>query len=222
VAKLEYTVVELPAVWPGTRTVFKKRAPFKTQWTRTLELLGRELKHLSARKVEMALAVRPNSYDIRADGMLRADARPGPAVIVSFLDTDGHRQAYPCDTFSWWQDNVYAIAIVLEDLRRAERYGVQSALLRAGFKALPGAGGTVATLSTGQAAHFIARMAGAQRTPAEIERVADAIQSDRELAVMAMREAKAKTHPDAGGTNQDWTLLQESERIIRAHFGGSL
>src|SRR4051812_25923572 len=141
---LEYTVTDLPPVWPGKRTGHRKTAPFKTQWSRTLHILERELKHLGARKVEFALAIRLGA--LRQDGMLRADARPGPAVIVSFIDRDGHRQAYPCDTFAWWQDNLYAIAIVLEDLRRAERYGVQSALLRAGFKALPAAGGTIATL----------------------------------------------------------------------------
>lgn len=217
---LEYSVVELPPVWPGKRTARPKPAKFKTQWTRTLELLARELKHLGARKIEMALEIRHG--DLRRDGMLRAEARPKPAVILSFLDTDGNRQAYPCDTFAWWQDNLYAIAVVLEDLRRAERYGVQSALLRAGFKALPAAGGTVATLSTGQAAHFIARMAGAERTAEQIEGVAAAVKSDRELAQMAIREAKAKTHPDAGGKNQDWTLLREAERIIKAHHGGAL
>jgi len=149
---LEYSVTELPAVWPGkaTPTYSRKKAPFKTQWSRTLQVLERELKHLNARKIEMALAIRMG--DLRQDGMLRADARPGPAVILSFVDRDGHRQAYPCDTFGWWQDNLYAIAVVLEDLRRAERYGVQSALLRAGFKALPSSGATTPTLSTAQAA----------------------------------------------------------------------
>ncbi len=153
--------------------------------------------------------------DLRQDGQLRADARPGPAVIVSFLDRDGHRQAYPCDTFAWWQDNLYAIAIVLEDLRRAERYGVQSALLRAGFKALPAAGATVPTLSTNQAATLIARLVGSADASAR----AGEILANPSNAEFCLRLAKAKTHPDAGGRNEDWTLLQEAERIVRAHHG---
>jgi hypothetical protein len=213
---LEYVVTELPPVWPGKRTVRSRRAPFKTQWARTLNNLERELRHLGARKIEIALAIRLG--DLRQDGMLRADARPGAAVILSFLDRDGHRQAYPCDTFAWWQDNLYAVAVVLEDLRRAERYGVQSALLRAGFKALPSAGATTPTLSTNQAAYFIARMADAEN--ADI-RSRDVL-ANRVAATASVRVARAKTHPDAGGRNEDWTLLQEAVRIVTAHHGGAL
>lgn len=213
---LEYSVTELPPVWPGKKTTHRKRPLFKSQWARTLQVLERELKHLGARKVQIACEIRLG--DLRQDGQLRADARPGPAVILSFLDREGQRQAYPCDNFAWWQDNLYAIAVVLEDLRRAERYGVQSALLRAGFKALPNAGATTPTLSTGQAAHLIARMAGDD--PAEVS--AKTILADRQFALLLVRQARAKTHPDAGGRNEDWTLLQEAERIIKAHHGGTL
>lgn len=217
---LEYAVTELPPVWPGTRTSHPKRAPFKTQWARTLSLLERELKHLGARKVEIALAIRLG--DLRQDGMLRADARPGAAVILSFLDREGHRQAYPCDRFAWWQDNLYAIAVVLEDLRRAERYGVQSALIRAGFKALPAAGATTPTLSTMQAAYLIARLGADGYTPDDLDDFAASIKADREQARSWIRLAKARAHPDAGGRNEDWTLLQEAERILKAHHGGAL
>jgi hypothetical protein len=207
---LEYSVTELPPVWPGKKTVYRKRAPFKSQWAKTLHALERELKHLGARKVQIACEIRMG--DLRQDGQLRADARPGPAVILSFIDREGQRQAYPCDNFGWWQDNLYAIAVVLEDLRRAERYGVQSALLRAGFKALPNAGATTPTLSSGQAAHLIARLADDQGN-------AEAILSSGDWATSLIRRAKARTHPDAGGRNEDWTLLQEAERIIKAHHG---
>jgi len=210
---LTYTVTELPPVWPGRKTTYRKRAPFKSQWAKTLHALERELNHLGARKIEIALAIRLG--DLRQDGMLRADARPGPAVILSFVDREGQRQAYPCDNYGWWQDNLYAIAVVLEDLRRAERYGVQSALLRAGFKALPSAGGTVATLSTAQAASLIARLADDPDNEA-------AVLADRGWALALIRRAKARTHPDAGGRNEDWTLLQEAERIVTAHHGGKL
>ncbi len=215
---LAYRVVELPPVWPGKRTAYRKRAPFKTQWARTMKLLARELKLLGARKVEMALGIRPG--DLRQDGMLRADARPKPAVIVSFLDRDGQRQAYPCDTFAWWQDNVYAIGIVLEDLRRAERYGVQSALLRAGFKALPAAGNTTTTLTATQAAALVSRLAlnGDGTVTTEPPEALGSVDRARQL----YRMAQSKTHPDAGGSNQDWTLLQEARRVLAAHFGATL
>lgn len=206
---LSYVVTELPPVWPGRRTRTPKRAPFKTAWTKTLRLLERELGHLRARKVELALDLPRGAYDLRQDGMLRADARPRPAVILSFLDADGQRQAYPCDTFGWWQDNVYAIAVVLEDLRRAERYGVQPALLRAGFKALPAA--VTPTLSTEQAAEAVSKRGN--------HSVA-AIMASPTFARDAVRVARAKTHPDTnGGATADFQLVQEAARILAAHHG---
>ena len=145
--------------------------------------------------------------------MLRADARPGAAVIVSFIDRDGQRQAYPCDTFTWWQDNLYAIAVVLEDLRRAERYGVQSALLRAGFKALPSI--TTPTMSAESAAKSLALLSGN-------ESAIRAILTDIATATLAIRKALSKTHPDAGGRQEDFHLVQECKRILQAHHGKDL
>lgn len=214
---LEYTITDLPAVWPGKRTTVQKRAPFKTSWTRTTELLERETRHLGARKIEFALALRGH-WDLRQDGQLRADARPGPAVIVSFIDRDGQRQAYPCDRFGWWQDNLYAIAVVLEDLRRAERYGVQSALIRAGFKALPAT--TTTALSTEQAAMVVARrMADVNGGP---DAAARRIIVERSYARDGIRAAAARVHPDRGGTTDDFQLVQEAKRVLEAHHGGPL
>lgn len=213
--ELTYTIAALPPVWPGKQTPSwqRKRAPFKSQWSKTTQMLARELEYLGAKKVEIACEVR-GAYDIRQDGQLRADARPGAAVILSFLDRDSQRQAYPCDTFAWWQDNLYAIAIVLEDLRRAERYGVQSALIRAGFKALPQPGQTTTTLSTDSAASVIASFS---------QHAAAAIRSDAGIAQLAVRQALARTHPDKNAGDQKYFLeVSESKRVLEAHHGGSL
>ncbi|HEY4131676.1 MAG TPA: hypothetical protein VGM50_13740 [Gemmatimonadaceae bacterium] len=210
---LSYVVTELPTVWPGPR-VAAKRSPFKTQWTKTLALLEREIRHLGGSHVEFAVDVR-GPREINQNGTLRADARPANRVIVSFRRRDGKRLSFPCGTFAFWQDNVYAIAKALEALRMVERYGVSSTSQYEGFKALPSAGASTTTLSTGQAAGLIARLAGDEENTA-------AVQSSREWARNLVRRAKARTHPDVGGRNEDWTLLQEAERIIVAHHGGAL
>lgn len=211
-AELQYTLTELPPVWPGQRTRSPKRAPFKTQWSRTMNLLARELKYLSARNVEIALDLPRGAVDIRQDGMLRADARPRPAVILSFIGSDGQRQAYPCDTFAWWQDNVYAIAVVLEDLRRAERYGVQSALLRAGFKALPSQAS--ATLTAEQAAKVIAQ---------ESDAPALHILADSAAAKAAVRTALFRSHPDRNaGVRERYDRVDAARSVLATHFGVSL
>lgn len=211
---LTYTITDLPAVWPGKRTAFKKNAPFKSQHTRTLHALERELKHLGARKVELALELKRGGMDLRLDGMLKADARPLPAVILSFLDSDGQRQAYPCDTYGWWEDNLHAIAVVLEDLRRAERYGVQSSLLRAGFKALPSQ--ATSTMDASAAAEVIAIACDGFATPM-------LVLSDPEIAKSATRTAVFKTHPDRNdGRREKYDSVETAKRVLSSHHGVSL
>lgn len=209
---LQYSITDLPPVWPGKRTVYKKKAPFKSQYTRTLHALERELKHLGARNVELAMELTRGAFDLRQDGMLRADARPKPAVILSFLDREGTRQAYPCDTYGWWEDNLHAIAVVLEDLRRAERYGVQSALLRAGFKALPSQ--STPTMNAQDAARVIAGFA--ERTPI-------AVLSDASAAKEAVRMAVFRTHPDRNnGDRFDYDRVAAAKTVLSSHHGVSL
>lgn len=209
---LQYSITELPPVWPGKRTTFKKRAPFKVQWSKLTHQLERELKYLGARKVELAMDLPRGAVDIRQDGMLRADARPRPAVILSFIDSDGQRQAYPCDTFGWWQDNLWAIAVVLEDLRRAERYGVQSALLRAGFKALPAQATT--TMSAQQAAEALS---------AESDATPMAILANVSNLHGALRVARFRTHPDRnGGSRTRYDRVEQARETLAKHFGVSL
>ena len=211
---LQYTITDLPAVWPGKKTTSPKRAPFKTQWTRTMDLLERELKHLGARNVQIALDLPRGAAELRSDGMLRADARPKPAVILSFIDRDGQRQAYPCDRFGWWQDNLYAIAVVLEDLRRAERYGVQSSLIRAGFKALPGSGGTTNTeqgMTARSAAEVLARYVAFH---------AGLILDESSVFQAAAASAKRKSHPDAGGSTEAFQEVGQACAVLERRFAG--
>ena len=209
---LTYTITDLPPVWPGKRTPYPKTAPFKSAWTKDLAALDRELRHLGAKRVEIALDLKRGAMDLRQDGMLKADARPGRAIILSFLDRDGARHAYPCDTYGWWQDNVHAIAVVLEDLRRAERYGVQSALLRAGFKALPSQ--TAPTMDTAAAAAVITE--GTTYMDREIL-------SDVGIAKAAVRSAIHRTHPDRNdGERRDYDRVDTARKVLSSHFGVSL
>lgn len=211
-ADLNYTVTDLPPVWPGRRTSSPKNAPFKSAWTKTLHILAREIRLLGGRNVEIALDLPRGAMDLRRDGMLLADARPRHAVILSFIDGDGQRQAYPCDRFGWWQDNLYAIAVVLEDLRRAERYGVQSSLIRAGFKALPAQATT--TMSAERAA---AALAGITDAPVQH------ILSGADAARGAVRAAMFRTHPDRnGGARAQYDLVDEARTVLTSHFGVTL
>lgn len=112
------------AQWPGksTATHARKSSRFKAGWQDTLKLLERELNHLRAKEITIEGYFR--SQDIRNDGWPKSSARPSqPGVVLSFETKQG-RMAMPCDRFTDWEANLRAIALTLEHLRAAERYGV--------------------------------------------------------------------------------------------------
>lgn len=212
----EYTITDLPSPWPGVMTRTRIKAPFKSMWTITLANLGRELLKLGAKKIEIALELKDPIRDLRRDGKLSASARPGPPVVLSFLDANGSRHAYPCDRFTWWQDNLHAIAVVLEDLRRAERYGVQSSLIRAGFKALPAT--TSKPIDAIVASVIVADLLGSGHAyPSSV------ILSSADAARAAVRTAAHRWHPDKHeGKRDEWDLLEAARSALAGHHGVSV
>lgn len=104
----EYRFTPLPSTWPGKATPpwQQQRARLKRTWSEVLRVLEREVAHLRGVRAELAVDV--DARHLRNDGQLRADARPRtPGVVVSFANRDGRLQ-FPCDTFTFWQDNVDA------------------------------------------------------------------------------------------------------------------
>lgn len=100
----------------------RKRSQFDSPYSQTLQLLERELKHLQATHVVIQADVEPSQ--VRNDGLLRSGTTPrSPAIVLSFSSKYGDL-SYPCDTFTAWQDNLRAIALSLECLRKVDRYGV--------------------------------------------------------------------------------------------------
>jgi len=117
---MDYIIAPIE-VWPVTATKSRRTSQFKSSWSKTVDLLEREL-DLNAKHIVIQADV--SREDVRLDGMLRANARPkSPRVIISFGSKYGNL-SYPCDTFTFWQDNVRAIALALESLRKVDRYGV--------------------------------------------------------------------------------------------------
>lgn len=205
----DYRVVPLPDQWPGTPTapVFREQSRFKANWGPTLELLARELDILGAREITLAIDV-PLGM-IRQDGKPKGGARiQNPAVILSFR-AGADRLSFPCDRFNWWEDNVRAIALALEALRKIDRCGVQQGKQYQGYKQL--ASGTAPTMTTAAAARVIAEAAGGMR--------AIPIAHDFDLARAAVRVARKLTHPDNGGEARHFATVGEATRALEAHFG---
>lgn len=110
--------------WPGERSRSRAMSPFASNLSSTLGLLDRELRALRATDVWLEVAM--TESDFRQDGRPRAHAHAShPGVVLSFKSlTLGKELRYATDRFWKWQDNLRAIALGLEALRKVERYGI--------------------------------------------------------------------------------------------------
>lgn len=187
--------------WPGQFTRQRKRSPFRAGWGDTMRLLDDELRHLKASGVVVLMALTPG--EIRLDGRPRADARPQhPGVILCF-DGAGGPMRFPCDRFDDWADNVRAIALALEALRKVDRYGVTSRGEQyTGWAALPAPD---ATNAKQDAINFIRKIIGWS---------GGGPFASPEQAKAAIREAEKLTHPDRGGDPEKFKQVQAARRIL--------
>ena len=101
----------------------KHAAGMSVGWV-TLTLLRKEVAELRKPGTPVVLQIAMREQDFRIDGLPRANAKPAhPGVILSIESRHG-ALSYPCDRFDQWQDNVRAIALGLEALRKVDRYGI--------------------------------------------------------------------------------------------------
>jgi hypothetical protein len=165
------------SVWPGAATPESARLPSpfkgtvreqtdhgerfrqrKTPFGTTIRDLRRELDAINAQQPELQLALRDR--DIRLDGFPRADARlvhPGVILAFNLPALKGQRLTYAVDRFTSWQDNLRAVALGLEALRKVQRYGMGSGYEQyAGYRALP----QMATQTPEKAREVLAQFAG--------------------------------------------------------------
>jgi hypothetical protein len=184
--------------WPGGLTPPHRRrySQFGASMSSTLETLRRELGELGAKNVVMQIALR--EQDFRIDGYPRANSRPEhPGVILS-MDTQHGPLSYPCDTFTDWHDNLRAIALALEALRKVDRYGVtRRGEQYAGFKAI---GSGIAM--------------PAQMTADEAMRVLLAAAGVDEVDERTFRLAQRSTHPDYDGTAEEFDRVMQAGRVL--------
>lgn len=181
----------------------------RTPLSKTLAELERELSMIDARDVVVQIDVR-GDRDLRQDGTgPKTDARVNsPAVVVSFT-RNKVPHVFAGDYFKRWEDNLRAIALGLEGLRRLERYHItQAGEQYRGWQALPAT--TTATMGVETAANVLA--ARWTTTP---ERVI----KDFSIAKAAYRAAAQRAHPDTGGSTEEFQLVQEAKRILEAHHG---
>jgi len=166
--------------------------------------------------VELVVEVGITEADIRTDGWPRANAKAThPGVAVSFDSKQGPLR-FATAVFGWWGDNLRAVALGLEALRRVDRYGItRSGEQYRGWRALPAGDGPVAPngfASKEDAARFILIAAGLEPTPKWISHLLDV----PDALTRVFRAAARRTHPDAGGDTERFARLETARRMVES------
>jgi hypothetical protein len=209
--------------WPREFTSPRTRSPFKASWDSTMRLLSHEVGSLAGENLVFQIAVPPEEF--KKDGTLFKNATlKHPGVIVTFTSRHGPIQM-PCDTFEGYRDNVRAVALSLEALRRVDRYGVtRSGQQYTGWKQLPGAIIVPAPMTPEEAARILASEADPLGSVDARSSSAAAALHDPKTADFLYRCAAKRLHPDVpgGGVPSAWDRVQKAVAVLRQRHGGGV
>ena len=191
-------------VWPGTLTRDRRRSNFASTMTATLDLLDRELFMLQVKDARLQVAIPASQF--RLDGFPRSTAKAEHPGIILTMNTNVGALSYPCDTFTVWEDNLRAIALALEALRKVDRYGVtKRGEQYRGFLAI-------------EATAMPAGFASADSAICALENVIEK-NSDRSAAGLTPSRlvdlAKRYSHPDTGGDAETFQRVVLAESTLR-------
>jgi hypothetical protein len=156
--------------WPGQETLSRRSSPFSARLGDSIDLLARELRALP-----------------------RSDANPAhPGLILTFESREQGPLKFPCDTFRYWQDNLRAIALGMEALRRVDRYGItKRGEQYTGWRQIAQRTGGFASVA--QAEEYLERAWGGD-----------------------VRRALLETHPDRGGDADEFQKVMSAKELIEA------
>jgi hypothetical protein len=186
----------------GAHIVSRFDSPLRS----TLDTLRRELEHLAAENIVVELDVR--EQDIRLDGYPRSNARLlSPAVRVTFDSRHGPLR-YETAEYRDWKDNLRAIALSMESLRKVDRYGVSKRGEQyRGWRALPtGTDPADAIVTREQAEAFLWTFATEDESRADVP-----------IEVVIRRAVRA-THPDTneGIDPSEFRKVMRAKEILGA------
>ena len=182
-------------IWPGQlrRREERRASSFSAKLSDTTAVLNREIYNLvdtRAQQESAVLLIAIPASRFRLDGKPYADAKADhPGVIFSIDSRHGHL-SYPCDTFITWQDNLRAIALALEALRKVDRYGVtKRGEQYSGFLALEATATPAGFATADEALAWLV----------ELATWAPTFPGGDVIPTAVLRAAQRKAHPDAGG-----------------------
>lgn len=196
--------------WPGQFTALRKTSPFSAPPEKTYRLLREEVDKLQKRWSDIVIQVAIPEDEFKVDGTPKVRAwHRHPGVIVSFESMHGPLR-YWTDVFQGWADNLRAIALGLEALRKIDRYGLGSRGEQyTGWKAIGSGipmGAASGWASAEDAARCLLNAAGLSGTAIEVEIMLDA--SDPRQSVY--RAACKAHHPDVGGDHAQFVRIKSA------------
>jgi hypothetical protein len=196
--------------WPGEETPSwkRKRSTFSAGWGSTLILLEHELVQLKATNVLFLVDVPPEDFRV-TDGHPKSKARWGhPGVVVAFDSIHGPLK-YACDAFDSFPDNVRAVALGLEALRKVERYGiVKRGEQYKGWSQLPPGTAMGAEMTKEEAWRVLIDLGGG---PADLAFYGDPAEVEHYYRLAAKAH-----HPDRGGNGDLMSRATAArERLLR-------
>lgn len=117
------------------------RSQFQATYGKTLKDLERELDHLDAHSITIQAGF-PNDR-IRNDGWPYSSARPEhPGVVLQFMRKK-EMLTFRSLKYASFEENLRAIALTMDALRRVDRYGVVEGEQYQGFKQIAAPAGPV-------------------------------------------------------------------------------
>lgn len=199
--------------WPGGRTTDRQVSKFSAGLTDTLRLLDREIWNLvdtQAQQDSAELLVAIPAGAFRNDGRPYANAKAEhPGVIFSIDSRHGHL-SYPCDTFTRWEDNLRAIVLALEALRKVDRYGVtKRGEQYRGFLAIEATTAPAGFTSAASAVTFLTDLVADEWEGGLVPNG-----TSRDLRIL-VRGAQRRTHPDTGGDAATFQRVSLAEAKLR-------
>lgn len=187
----------------------RRHSPFKASWTRVLDDLEREMRHLGAK--DIIIEAETTLDWIRNDGWPYSSAKfSGPSIAISFTSKHGPMR-FECGTYWDWQDNIRAVGLTLESLRAVDRYGAtKTAEQYRGFSALPASIQGAEWLSVEDAMRFLCKVGDGELLsvlPKDLRQV--------------YHFAAKKAHPDAGGSEQLMDKVNRARDFVEAATKGA-
>lgn len=189
-----------PLQWPEhvkrTAGYKTKKSKFKTTFEEARSLLFDEIKRFDGQNTVLS-----TNIPLRKDGFPYATAKePDDKGVAVYFEHKGKNMVFACDKWQSTKDNIKAIAKTIDALRGVDRWGTPQMVEQTfrGFEALP------APTKSGWREVF-------DYDPAYSPNKLDLKLKFRKLA--------KDYHPDHGGGESDWLVLNEAYTQAKTELG---